>query len=54
MLGYPCTNTLMGLGAYPASNKNFFGYVGNARTVEANNAVQNWMFFGGWRPLTIA
>ncbi|MDP1566641.1 MAG: thiamine pyrophosphate-binding protein, partial [Polaromonas sp.] len=25
MLGYPCTNTLMGLGAYPASDRKFLG-----------------------------
>ncbi|MFC6280649.1 MULTISPECIES: acetolactate synthase 3 catalytic subunit [Polaromonas] len=41
MLGYPCTNTLMGLGAYPASDKKFLGMLGMHGTVEANNAMQN-------------
>ena len=31
MLGYPCTNTLMGLGAYPASDRKFLGTAGHAR-----------------------
>ena len=29
-LGYPITNTLMGLGVYPATDKQFFGHVGDA------------------------
>ncbi|MBC7681583.1 MAG: acetolactate synthase 3 catalytic subunit [Ferruginibacter sp.] len=41
MLGYPCTNTLMGLGAYPASDKKFLGMLGMHGTVEANNAMQH-------------
>ena len=41
MLGYPVTNTLMGLGAYPASDKKFLGMLGMHGTVEANNAMQN-------------
>jgi acetolactate synthase-1/2/3 large subunit len=41
MLGYPCTNTLMGLGAYPASDKKFLGMLGMHGTLEANNAMQN-------------
>jgi acetolactate synthase-1/2/3 large subunit len=41
MLGYPCTNTLMGLGAYPASDPKFLGMLGMHGTVEANNAMQN-------------
>jgi acetolactate synthase-1/2/3 large subunit len=41
MLGYPCTNTLMGLGAYPASDRKFLGMLGMHGTVEANNAMQN-------------
>ena len=41
MLGYPCTNTLMGLGAYPASDKKFLGMLGMHGTFEANNAMQN-------------
>src|SRR5665811_99944 len=41
LLGYPCTNTLMGLGAYPASDRKFLGMLGMHGTVEANNAMQN-------------
>ena len=41
MLGYPITNTLMGLGAYPASDRKFLGMPGMHGTVEANNAMQH-------------
>jgi acetolactate synthase I/II/III large subunit len=41
LLGYPVTNTLMGLGGYPASDKKFLGMLGMHGTVEANNAMQN-------------
>jgi len=41
MLGYPCTNTLMGLGAYPASDRKFLGMLGMHGTIEANNAMQH-------------
>jgi len=41
MLGYPCTNTLMGLGAYPATDRKFLGMLGMHGTIEANNAMQN-------------
>ncbi len=41
MLGFPCTNTLMGLGGYPASDRKFLGMLGMHGTVEANNAMQN-------------
>ena len=41
LLGYPVTNTLMGLGAYPASDRKFLGMLGMHGTVEANNAMQN-------------
>ena len=41
MLGFPCTNTLMGLGAYPASDRKFLGMLGMHGTIEANNAMQN-------------
>ena len=41
MLGYPVTNTLMGLGAYPATDRKFLGMLGMHGTVEANNAMQN-------------
>jgi len=41
LLGYPVTNTLMGLGAYPATDRKFLGMLGMHGTVEANNAMQN-------------
>ncbi len=41
LLGYPCTNTLMGLGAYPSSDPKFLGMLGMHGTIEANNAMQN-------------
>ena len=40
-LGYPVTNTLMGLGAYPASDKQFVGMLGMHGTYEANLAMHN-------------
>ncbi|MYM27171.1 acetolactate synthase, large subunit [Duganella sacchari] len=40
-LGFPVTNTLMGLGAYPASNEKFVGMPGMHGTYEANMAMQN-------------
>ena len=40
-LGYPCTNTLMGLGAYPATDPQFVGMLGMHGTYEANLAMQN-------------
>jgi acetolactate synthase I/II/III large subunit len=36
LLGYPVTNTLMGLGAYPASDNQFLGMLGMHGTYEAN------------------
>ncbi len=36
MLGYPITNTLMGLGSYPASDSQFVGMLGMHGTYEAN------------------
>lgn len=39
-LNYPVTNTLMGLGAYPATDKQFLGMLGMHGTYEANNAMQ--------------
>ncbi|SHF26917.1 acetolactate synthase, large subunit [Lampropedia hyalina DSM 16112] len=39
-LGYPVTNTLMGLGAFPASDPQFLGMLGMHGTIEANNAMQ--------------
>jgi acetolactate synthase-1/2/3 large subunit len=41
MLGYPVTNTLMGLGAYPGTDPKFLGMLGMHGTIEANNAMQN-------------
>ena len=38
-LGYPVTNTLMGLGAYPATDKQFVGMLGMHGTYEANMAM---------------
>lgn len=40
-LGFPCTNTLMGLGAYPSSDKQFVGMLGMHGTYEANMAMQH-------------
>jgi len=36
MLNYPITNTLMGLGAYPSTDKQFIGMLGMHGTYEAN------------------
>ena len=38
-LGFPITNTLMGLGAYPASDEQFLGMLGMHGTYEANMAM---------------
>ncbi len=40
-LGYPVTNTLMGLGGYPATDKQYVGMLGMHGTYEANNAMQD-------------
>ncbi|MCC6922567.1 MAG: acetolactate synthase 3 catalytic subunit [Nitrosomonas sp.] len=40
MLNYPCTNTLMGLGGFPATDKQFIGMLGMHGTYEANMAMQ--------------
>ncbi len=40
-LGFPITNTLMGLGAYPATDKQFLGMLGMHGTYEANMAMHN-------------
>tara|TARA_B100000674_G_scaffold495291_2_gene522271 strand:- start:3365 stop:5119 length:1755 start_codon:yes stop_codon:yes gene_type:complete len=39
--GYPCTLTLMGLGAFPASDKHFLGMLGMHGTYEANMAMHD-------------
>jgi acetolactate synthase-1/2/3 large subunit len=41
LLGFPITNTLMGLGAYPAPDKQFVGMLGMHGTYEANMAMHN-------------
>ena len=40
-LGYPCTNTLMGLGGFPATDRQFLGMLGMHGTYEANMAMQH-------------
>ncbi|MFY8083247.1 MAG: acetolactate synthase 3 catalytic subunit [Rubrivivax sp.] len=40
-LGFPCTNTLMGLGAIPASDPKFLGMLGMHGTYEANMTMQH-------------
>ncbi|MFO7954637.1 biosynthetic-type acetolactate synthase large subunit [Thioalkalivibrio sp.] len=40
-LGYPITNTLMGLGGYPASDKQYLGMLGMHGTYEANMAMHH-------------
>ncbi len=41
MLNYPVTNTLMGLGAYPSTDKQFVGMLGMHGTYEANMAMHD-------------
>jgi acetolactate synthase-1/2/3 large subunit len=41
LLGLPCTNTLMGLGGYPATDRQFLGMLGMHGTYEANMAMQH-------------
>ena len=41
MTGYPITNTLMGLGTFPASDRQFLGMLGMHGTYEANLAMYN-------------
>ncbi len=40
-LGYPITNTLMGLGAYPGTDRQFIGMLGMHGTYEANMAMHH-------------
>jgi acetolactate synthase-1/2/3 large subunit len=40
-LGFPITNTLMGLGGYPATDRQFVGMLGMHGTYEANMAMQH-------------
>ncbi|HPQ97757.1 MAG TPA: biosynthetic-type acetolactate synthase large subunit, partial [Thiolinea sp.] len=41
LLGFPITNTLMGLGGYPATDPQFVGMLGMHGTFEANNAMHH-------------
>ncbi|HNA30835.1 MAG TPA: acetolactate synthase 3 catalytic subunit [Thiobacillaceae bacterium] len=41
LLGYPVTNTLMGLGGYPSPDPLFLGMLGMHGTIEANMAMQH-------------
>jgi acetolactate synthase-1/2/3 large subunit len=41
MVNFPVTSTLMGLGGFPASNKQFLGMLGMHGTYEANMAMQH-------------
>lgn len=41
LLGYPITNTLMGLGAFPATDRQFLGMLGMHGTYEANMAMHH-------------
>ncbi|HJL61371.1 MAG TPA: acetolactate synthase 3 large subunit [Pseudomonadales bacterium] len=41
LLGFPITNTLMGLGAYPGSDQQFLGMLGMHGTYEANMAMHH-------------
>ena len=41
LTGFPITSTLMGLGAYPASGKNWLGMLGMHGSYEANNAMHD-------------
>ena len=41
LLGFPITNTLMGLGAFPATHKQFVGMLGMHGTYEANMAMHH-------------
>jgi acetolactate synthase-1/2/3 large subunit len=41
LLGFPVTNTLMGLGAFPATDKQFIGMLGMHGTFEANMAMHD-------------
>tara|TARA_B100001094_G_scaffold311851_1_gene347891 strand:+ start:1 stop:1737 length:1737 start_codon:yes stop_codon:yes gene_type:complete len=41
LLNFPVTNTLMGLGVYPASNERFMGMLGMHGTYQSNMAMHN-------------
>src|SRR5690606_19825692 len=41
MLNFPVTNTLMGLGSYPGSDRQFLGMLGMHGTFESNTAMHH-------------
>src|SRR5712692_2513101 len=41
LTGFPCTSTLMGLGAYPGTDPQFLGMLGMHGTYEANMSMQH-------------
>jgi acetolactate synthase-1/2/3 large subunit len=41
LTGFPCTNTLMGLGGYPGTDRQFLGMLGMHGTYQANMAMQH-------------
>ena len=41
LLGFPCTNTLMGLGAFPGTDRQFLGMPGMHGTYQTNMAMQH-------------
>ena len=41
LTGFPCTNTLMGLGAYPGTDRQFLGMPGMHGTYQTNMAMQH-------------
>ncbi len=41
LLGFPITNTLMGIGSYPADDKQYLGWLGMHGTYEANMAMHH-------------
>jgi acetolactate synthase-1/2/3 large subunit len=41
LTGFPCTSTLMGLGAYPGTDRQFLGMLGMHGTYQANMAMQH-------------
>jgi acetolactate synthase-1/2/3 large subunit len=41
LLGFPCTSTLMGLGGYPGTDRQFLGMLGMHGTFQSNMAMQH-------------
>src|SRR3546814_18100475 len=50
LLGVPCTNTLMGLRAFPGSDPPFLGMLGLHGTYEANLAMYHCEWITNTRP----